>query len=303
MAHNKRYIMVADSIHRIIANNGRFFGVACNTTNLVNTACRRHDVGPTAGAALGRALTGAVLLSALLKDGQSVMLKFEGSGPLKKILAEAGYDGWSRGYVAEPKVDLPLKDGIIDVAGGVGKAGFLTVTKDIGMKERYQGTVQLFTSEIGGDIAYYLTESEQTPSTIGLGVHFEIDGTVAAAGGFLIQSLPPADEELIIQLEKKISTLPPITTQLLENRSPTDILSNIFGSIPHKPTGSTQLKYQCSCNREKMLGALLTLGEDESRKMLAQEGGIQINCEFCRDNYLFEKTEIEKLFQTPPNIS
>lgn len=286
---------MTDILHRVIAKKGNFFGVACDTTKLVAEACKRHDVGPTAGAALGRAITGAVLLSALLKDGQSVILKFEGSGPLKKIIAEAGYDGWARGYVAEPKADLPLKNGAIDVAGGLGKAGFLTVTKDIGMKEKYQGTVQLYTSEIGEDIAYYLSESEQIPSAVNIGIRFEADGSVAAAGGYLIQSLPPADEEIISSLEKRIHSLPPLTSQLQKGVSPSEILSELFADIPHKPTGETPLVYQCSCNRDKMSAALLTLGEEEIKDILSMEKSIDVNCDFCRDKYQFKAEEIHQL--------
>ncbi len=251
---------MTDILQRVIAKEANFYGVACDTTKLVAEACKRHDVGPTAGAALGRALTGAILLSAVLKDGQSVILKFEGNGPLKKIITEAGYDGWARGYVAEPKADLPLKNGVIDVAGGLGRAGFLTVTKDIGMKEKYQGTVQLYTSEISEDIAYYLSESEQIPSAVNIGIRFEPDGSVAAAGGYLVQSLPPADEQLITGLEKKIHSLPPITTQLQNGVRPGEILSELFSHIPHKKTGETELRYQCSCSRYKMSAALLSLG-------------------------------------------
>lgn len=286
---------MSDTLHRVIATRENIFGVCCDCTELVAEACRRHDVGPTAGAALGRSLAGAILLSALMKDGQSISLRFEGNGPLKKVIAEAGYDGWSRGYVAEPKVDLPLKDGHIDVCAGIGRAGLLTVAKDIGMKEKYQGTVQLYTSEIGEDIAFYLTESEQTPSAVSLGVRFEPDGTVSAAGGFIIQTLPPADDALITELEKNIAALPPVTSQLLSGKTPEEILGELFSAIEHKSSGKTDLFYQCSCSKEKMASALMSLGRDEIEQVMAMEGGVQINCEFCRDSYTFEKEEIAVL--------
>ncbi len=289
---------MGDKLHRVIATRENIFGVCCDCTELVAEACRRHDVGPTAGAALGRALAGAILLSALMKDGQNVSLRFEGNGPLRKIITEAGYDGWSRGYVAEPKVDLPLKNGNIDVCGGLGKAGLLTVTKDIGMKEKYQGTVQLYTSEIGEDIAFYLTESEQTPSAVSLGVRFEPDGTVSAAGGFIIQTLPPANEELIAELEKNIASLPPVTSQLLSGKAPDQILGEIFASIEHKSSGKTDLYYQCSCSRQKMASALMSLGKEEIEQVMAMENGVQVNCEFCRDSYTFDAKEIGELLST-----
>ncbi len=288
---------MADRLERVISLSGNFFGVACTATELVTEACRRHDVGPLAAAALGRALTGAALLAALLKDSQSVQVKFEGNGPLKKIITEAGYDGWVRGYVAEPHAEVPLKDGRIDVAGGLGKAGFLTVVKDIGNNRKYPGTIELYTSEIGEDIAYYLSQSEQTPSALALAVHLAPDGSIGAAGGFLIQSLPPADETLLSQLEKEIATMSPLSQLLLEGRGPAEILSLLFKNIPHKTIGSRQLVYACSCNRAKMEGALFSLGEEDIRSLLEKENGVEVRCEFCRQSYRFGKDDLLHLLQ------
>jgi molecular chaperone Hsp33 len=286
-----------DSVERVIANSGRFFGVACTTTSLVAEACRRHDVGPTAAVALGRALTGAVLLAALLKDGQSVLLKFEGNGPLRKIVTEAGYDGWVRGSIANPHAEVPLKNGRIDVATGIGRAGFLTVTKTIGESQRYPGTIQLYTSEIGEDIAYYLAHSEQIPSAIGLAVHLEPDGRVTAAGGFLVQSLPPADENLLASLENQIATLPPLSAMLLAGTTPSGLLSLIFRGVPHHYTGARTLHFACSCSREKMAAALLSLGAVELGDLLASQGKAQVRCEFCRQEYIFSANYLTELQQ------
>ena len=286
---------MTDTLQRVISTSGTFFGIACDTTILVAEACRRHDVGPTAAAALGRALTGAVLLAALLKDDQSVMLRFEGSGPLGKIITEAGSAGWARGYVAEPHAEVPLKHGRIDVAQGLGRAGFLTVTKDIGMSKKYEGMVQLYTSEIGEDIAYYLAESEQIPSAIGLGVHLLPDGGIAAAGGFLVQSLPPADEALIAGIEQKIKSLASVTEMLQTGKTPADILAILFATIPHRMTTNTVLVYRCSCNREKMRQAVFTLGNSEINALLETESGIEVQCEFCRDSYRFAREDLEKM--------
>lgn len=288
---------MVDTIERVISDTGNFFGVACSTTNLVAEACRRHDAGPLAAAALGRSLTGAALLSALMKDGQSVMLKFEGNGPLKKILAEAGYDGWVRGYVGEPHADLPLKDGFIDVAAGIGSAGLLTVVKQLGGKKKYPGTIHLYTSTIGEDLAYYLVQSEQTPSTIGLTVHLEKDGTVATAGGFLIQSLPPADETVISTLEKEISALPPLSALLAEKDPPGEILSRIFGKIPHRKIHEKELIYQCSCSPEKMQSALFSLGAEELEQLLHKEDGAEVRCEFCREMYRFTRNDLAEILK------
>jgi molecular chaperone Hsp33 len=277
--------------------------VACNTTNLVAEACRRHDVGPLAAAALGRALTGAALLAALLKDSQSVFLKFEGNGPLKKIITEAGYDGWVRGYVANPHADVPLRNGRIDVAAGLGRAGFLTVVKDIGNNQKYPGTIQLYTSEIGEDLAYYLSQSEQTPSAVALAIHLEKDGSIGASGGFLVQSLPPADETVLAQLEKEIAAMPPLSQLLLEGKSPSEILSLLFKKIPHKTIGTRELVYACSCNRAKMEGALFSLGEEDIRYLLEKEVGAEVHCEFCRQSYRFGKDELLALLKTDQKSS
>jgi len=291
---------MTDTIERVISKSGDFFGICCTTTNLVSTACRMHDVGPLAAVALGRALTGACLLAALLKDGQSVQLKFAGSGPLKKIITEAGYDGWVRGYVANPHADLVLKNGLIDVASGIGQAGFLTVTKNIGGNQKYPGTIQLYTSEIGEDIAYYLTTSEQTPSAIALGMDLNRDGSVAAAGGFLIQSLPPAGEHSLLSIEQQIKNLPSLAQLFGDENSPGTVLSTIFSDIPHKKTASRELYYSCSCSREKMQGALLSLGYEELSHLLRKEGKAEVRCEFCRDTYTFDRHELETLLATEP---
>ncbi|MBU1565353.1 MAG: Hsp33 family molecular chaperone HslO [Proteobacteria bacterium] len=291
---------MADLIERIISDAGNFFGVACTTTTLVAEACRRHDVGPTAATALGRALTGAALFAALLKDDQSVLLKFEGNGPLRKIITEAGSAGWVRGYVAGPHADVPLNKGRIDVAAGLGRAGFLTVIKDIGCNTKYPGTIQLYTSEIGEDLAYYLAQSEQTPSTIALAIRLNKNGTIAAAGGFLIQSLPPADEQLLLRIEQKIAALPPLSTLILEGGSPGDILSLVFQDVPHRKTGSGSLYYQCSCNRTKMQSALFSLGRQDIQELIEKEEGAEVHCEFCRQTYVFNKHELENLLQTVP---
>lgn len=288
---------MTDTIDRVIADSGNFFGIACTTTDLVTEACQRHDVGPVAAAALGRALTGAALLAALLKDDQSVLLKFEGNGPLRKIITEAGYNGWVRGYVANPHADVPLKEGRIDVAAGLGAAGFLTVTKDIGQQRKYPGTIQLYTSEIGEDLAYYLSQSEQTPSAIALAIHLEKDGTVAAAGGYLVQSLPPADERILGHLEHEMAALPPLSRLLLQGKHPGDILSTLFRNVPHRKIGSRPLHYFCSCSEAKMQEALLSLGIEELQEILEQEGGAEVRCEFCRQFYRFDAEELARLIE------
>nr|WP_279342455.1 Hsp33 family molecular chaperone HslO [Geotalea sp. SG265] len=285
---------------RIISKNGKIRGLACVTTGLVNELCRRHDTWPTASAALGRALTGGALLGALLKTGQRVALKFEGNGSLQKILVEGDSNGTVRGCVGNPHVHLPEKNGKLDVAGALGRAGFLTVTKDLGLKEPYRGTVQLLSSEIAEDIALYLTESEQIPSAVGLGVYVETDNTVAAAGGFLIQALPPADDAAIDSLMETIAAMPPISQLLRNGSSPEDLLALLFKDIPHDVLERRPLAFACSCNREKIERVLLSLGRQELSALMEQQEQVTVNCEFCREHYLFDRQALEALLQELP---
>lgn len=287
---------MADHLQRVISEDGRFFGLACITTDLVAEACRRHDTGPVAAVALGRTLTANALLAALLKDDQRVMLKFEGNGPLGKIITEGLCSGELRGYVAHPHADIPLKNDVIDVAAGIGRAGFLTVTKDIGASRNYEGTIRLHTSEIGEDVAYYLAESEQIPSAIGVGVQVNSTGTIMCAAGFLVQSLPPADEVLIDSLESNIKTLGPVTSFIQGGNTPHEILEILFGSIPHKTLFQQPLRYQCSCSQDKMQKALLTLNRDDLIKLKEERpDGVEVRCEFCANVYLFNVSTLQQI--------
>jgi molecular chaperone Hsp33 len=269
--------------------------LACVTTTLVNEACTRHGTYPTASAALGRALTGGLLLGALLEPDQRVALMFEGNGPLKKILVEAESNGEVRGYVKVPHVDLPSRNGKIDVSGALGKSGFLTVTKDLRLREPYRGTVQLYTGGIASDIAYYLTESEQIPSAVGLGVYVEPDHTVTAAGGFLIQSMPPSDESMIDILIEHIRDMPSITDQLRSGKTPEALLETIFAGIPFEILENLSLTYCCSCSRGRIEQALITLGKKEIASIIAKDEIIDVTCEFCRKGYVFTRKELKRL--------
>ncbi len=287
---------MTDHLQRVISEDGRFFGLACVTTDLVAEACRRHDTGPVAAVALGRALTANALLAALLKDDQRVMLKFEGNGPLGKIITEGLCSGELRGYVAHPHAHVPLKNGVIDVAAGIGKAGFLTVTKDIGVSRNYEGTTRLYTSEIGEDVAYYLAESEQIPSAIGVGVQVNSSGTIVCAAGFLVQSLPPSDEALIDSLESNVNTLGSVTSFIQRGKTPNDMLEILFGAIPHKTLFQQPLRYQCSCSQNKMQKALLTLNKDDLIKLKEEKpDGVEVRCEFCANIYLFNKSALQTI--------
>lgn len=286
---------MSDYLVRSITKDGSIRGLAAVSTALVEEARRRHGAYPTAAAALGRALTGGALLGAGLKTGQRLALKFEGDGPLRKIVVEADSNGAVRGYVAEPAVHLPPKNGKLDVAGALGRTGLLTVVKDLRLKEPYQGIVRLVSGEIAEDLAFYLVESEQVPSAVGLGVYVNHDGRVAAAGGFLIQTLPPVQEEVLDRLIARIQQLRPVTDLLREGRTPEDLLAAVYGELPFTILEKYALAWQCSCSRERVERALIALGREELADLAAQAQAATLTCEFCHQGYTFEPEEIQRL--------
>lgn len=288
---------MSDYLVRIITKTGNIRALACVTTDLVKEACQRHGAWPTAAAALGRALTAGTLMGALLKTGQRTALKFEGNGPLKKILVEADSNGAVRGCVGVPEVNLLTPDGKLDVGRALGKAGFLSVTKDLGMKDTYRGMVQLLSGEIAEDLALYLTESEQTPSAVGLGVFVEPDQLVSAAGGFLIQSLPPGDEATVDLLMEKINALPPITQLLHDGKTPEEILAILFDGIPYQILEKRALAFQCTCSKEKIEQALVSLGKEALAEMVSQKDETEVTCEYCRQVWKLTREDLERLLK------
>ena len=277
--------VLKDYLVRIIGRDVNIRGMACVTTNLVDEARRRHGTSRTASAALGRALTGGALMGALLKKDQRVALRFEGNGPIKKILVEADSKGCVKGYVGVPEADLPPRNGKLDVSGIVGRKGLLVVTKDLRLKEPYSGMVELHSGEIAEDLAYYLTDSEQIPSAVGLGVYVVPDGTVTAAGGFLVQSFPPSDDEAVDAIIRRIGKMGTVTDLLRRGKTPEQMLEMIFEGIPFDLLLQHELAFQCTCSRERVERALITLGKDEISTILENLGQADVRCEFCLQSY------------------
>jgi len=286
-----------DYLAHIFTKEGNIRGLACATTGLVEEARRRQGTFPTASAALGRALTGGELLGALLKTGQRVALVFEGDGPLKRILVEAESNGAVRGYVEVPDVYLVRKDGKLDVAGALGRTGVLTVIRDLGLKEPYKSIVPLCSGEIAEDLAFYLTKSEQIPSAVALGVYVEPDQHVAAAGGFLIQALPPTDEEMMDALTERLAQLPPVTQLLRQGTTPDQILASLFTGIPYDTLEKRALAFHCSCTREAIERVLLSLGREELDRMIKEQETTEVGCEFCGRRYPFSRAELAVLLK------
>ena len=280
---------MTDHIARAMAAKGKIRAVACVTTKLANDISFLQGASPAVTVALGRAISGAALMGSILKQGQRLAIKFEGNGPMQKLIAEADWDGALRATVAAPEAMAE------SVPALLGKAGFLTVTKDLGLKEPYSGTVQLVSSEIGEDLAYYLTDSEQIPSAVGLASCLSEDGQLAISGGFLIQSLPPSDEVAVERIMASIGTLPPLTTLLKDGTTPRQLLDILLEGVEHHPLESTELFFRCGCSRDKVERALLSLGKTELERMIEEQGEAAVTCEFCKQQYRFERSELEAL--------
>jgi molecular chaperone Hsp33 len=286
---------MADQIVRALCLSGGIRVLVCNASLLAREICELQQASATASIALSRGLAGGALMGALLKDGQRTALKFEGNGPLRKMIIEADSDGAVRGCVGNPAADLEAANGKWNVAGLIGRAGFLTVSKDLGVGgQPYQGVVQLVSSEIGEDLAYYLTDSEQTPSAVGLGATLSDDGRIAVCGGFLVQALPKADDGEIEKIMERIAGLPALSG-LLEEGGAEGVIRELFGDIPYTILESHEIFFRCGCAQEKVQRALLTLGSLELMDMREKENGADVTCEFCRKAYHLDATELDSL--------
>ncbi|HEY3489135.1 MAG TPA: Hsp33 family molecular chaperone HslO [Candidatus Deferrimicrobiaceae bacterium] len=256
-------------------------GVSC--TAAVAEAARIHDCHPTAAVALGRALGGALLFSAMLKEGQRVILQVAGDGPLGGIVAEGDAAGRTRGYVKQPHADLYLPDGRIDVGGAVGK-GILSVVRDLGVRQNYRGSVPMQTGELAEDLAHYLHVSEQIPSAVALGVFIDPDGSVGAAGGYMLQALPGADDLMLEFLEHRITETKPVTAMLRDGMTPEEMLKEAIG-IPFDILERKEPRYFCPCSRERVLNALAALPMADREELSEKGEPVVVTCEFCRTVY------------------
>lgn len=291
----RKEVFVSDYIVRMLAKEVGVRGFGCLTTNIVREGARRHQTSPVATVALGQALTAAALLGGLLKTRQRVALKFEGNGPLTKIITEAASNGDVRGYVAVPDVEQSPQFGTFNLPSVLGNEGFLTVVKDLRLRDLYQGIVPLQTGDIETDVAHYLNQSEQVPSLVTMGVALDEEGGVAAAGGLLIQAIPPYNPAIIDALGERVAEIPPLQELLATGQTPEDVLQLIFDNISFKLLGQQPLAFQCSCSRERSLKALIILGREEVASILEKEGEAVVDCHFCHERYVFGRDELEAL--------
>ena len=264
------------------------------TTNLVQEAATRHHTSHLASAALGRAMNGALLLAATMKDNERIALRLKGDGPIGEVVADA--EGTHvRGYVGDPDVFLPLKNGKLDVGGAIG-SGNIIVTRYLQNAEPFTGYAELVDGEIASDLTNYLYTSEQTPSSVALGVLVNKEGQVIASGGYFIQAMPGCAEETLAQLEENIS-LTPYVTQLLElGYTPEKMIETIARGLDVTIQESIELSYKCRCSREKILGALATLGQEDISAM-SQDQETEVHCQFCNETYKFSGEEIARLLK------
>lgn len=280
--------------HLIRATVPGMRGFAAVTTELAEEARRRHEAYPIAAAAMARTMTAACLLAANLKTDESVTIRITGDGPIGQIIADAHPDGSVRGYVANPFVDLPLKGGKLDVGGAVG-SGHIHVTRFTGMKQPFTGTTELATGEIAEDITKYLFDSEQTPSSVALGALVNPDTEVIAAGGFLIQALPDAEDRIISQVEQNLKSLEPISRMIAQGDSAYDIIAKVFAGLPLTVFDEQKgLFFKCPCSVERVENVIISLGAQEISEMI-QEGKAEVKCHFCGEYYRFNQDELSSL--------
>ncbi len=279
---------------RAVAYGGKVRAFAVHTTGIVEELRRRHGTWPTATAALGRAVSAALMMGAMLQDDQKLTLQIRGNGPLGHIVVDSNAKGEVRGYVAHPDVHLPPNDqGKLDVAGAVGREGSLYVVKDLGLKEPYRGSIPIVSGEIAEDITYYFAKSEQTPSAVGLSVLVNRDASVWVAGGFIIQLLPGLKEEEIEEIEKVISELKPLSEMLKDVTSLEDLLKQLLPDAEVKE--EMDVRFKCQCSRARVESTLISLGKEELENLIKEDGKAEVVCHFCNEAYQFNEEELTAL--------
>lgn len=295
-----------------IDKSGSFRVYLTISTDMVEEARKIHDTTPLASAGLGRVLTGAGLMGLLLKnDSDKLTVLFKGDGPAKQILATATANGDVKGYIANPDVDLPLNDkGKLDVGGSLG-IGELTVIKDLGLREPYVGTIALVDGEIADDLTAYYFISEQQNTAISLGVKVDVDCTIKAAGGMIIQMLPNSEEAAVDALEAMLDKLPPITTLVEEaedaNKGKSEegilqyMLDGIFADMPEEYRVDTlefkSMRWYCDCSEERLEKILMTIGTDDLTEIIEEDGQAELVCQFCCKKYHFDKEHLERILE------
>ena len=285
-----------DYIVRATAAGETVRAFAIRSTNLTAEAREIHHTFPVVTAALGRLLSAGAMMGSMMKgENDKLTIQVKGDGPIGQMTVTVDSHGNVKGFPADPSVDIPLKRaGKLDVGAAVGR-GTLTVSMDLGLKEPYNGQVEIQTGEIGDDLAYYYTVSEQTPSAVGLGVMVDRDSSVKHAGGFIIQIMPDAAEETISALEAKVAAAESVTAMMDEGMSPEDILSYYLGDLDLKITEKLPVRYYCGCSKERVAGVLATISTDDLEEMINDGEEIEVRCYFCNSAYKFSTDELKEI--------
>ncbi|WP_416198171.1 MAG: Hsp33 family molecular chaperone HslO [Sporanaerobacter sp.] len=286
-----------DYVIRAIDKKGTIRVFVATTSNLVEKGRQIHNTTPTATAALGRTLTACVMMGLMMKgEKDTVSIQLRGDGPIKTIIAVSNSKGEVKGYVGNPLVDLPLKaNGKLDVGRAVGNNGKIVVIKDIGMKEPYIGQSNLVSGEIAEDLTHYFAYSEQQPSAVNLGVLVDRDLSVKASGGYIVQLLPNTSEEDIDRLEEKIKNSESISSLIARGLKPEDILQKIFGDFEMEILERKEVAFKCDCSREKVESTLISLGKEEIKKIIEEDGKAEVVCHFCNKKYDFSEEDLKSL--------
>lgn len=286
-----------DFLLRASAAGETIRALAALTTGVVEDGRRRHGTFPTATAALGRTLTAGLLLGATMKDEERLSIELVGDGPLRRVMVSTTGNGQVRGYVSRPETHLPSKNGKLDVAGAIGEGLLCVMRTQPWNKEPYRSVMKLVSGEIAQDITHYLVTSEQMPSATALGVFVNTDGSVGAAGGFLVQILSGAADDLAALIEQNVAALPHVTTLIRRGDGPREILSAVLDGLDVRWIAEEPVSFACPCTRDRVLGALLLLGTTEIEEMIQQDGQAEVRCEFCAEQYLVGRDELTMLIR------
>ena len=283
-----------DKIIRATAGNGMIKMAVVTARDTVERAREIHSCSPTASAVLGRALCAASMMGEMMKEEHaSLTIRINGGGPIGSVVAVSDSEGYVRGYVSDPSVDLPLRsDGKLNVGAAVGKDGMFTVSRDIGLKEPYIGSTELVSGEIAEDLTSYLLESEQIPSACALGVLVDTDRTIKAAGGFIVQLMPGASEELIGKLEDNIFMMDQLTT-ILDEDGAEAVFGQVLKGLEHHIVGEVPVGYRCYCSRERVGEALRCIDRAELEEMIASGSDCEVSCQFCDKKYVFTPEDLK----------
>ena len=287
---------MSDYIVRATAANAQIRAFACTTRDMVETARQAHNTSPVVTAALGRLMSAGAMMGSMLKGEDDLLtLQIKSGGPMKGLTVTADAKGNVKGYAIVPDVILPANSkGKLDVAGAVGP-GFLTVIKDMGLKEPYSGQTMLQNCEIAEDLTYYFATSEQVPSSVGLGVLMEKDNTVKCAGGFIVQLMPFTEEEVIDRLEENLKKVTSVTSLLAQGMTPQDLLGVVLEGLDPEVTDTLDTQFHCNCDRQRVEKALISIGKKELQEMIEDGEPIEMNCHFCNTNYVFTIEELKEL--------